>query len=79
MHEDLLIATEQLVKLTGYVQPSAQVAELRRQGFHRARRNPMGAVILERAHYDAVCSGRDSACIEQPPLLKSQRRKSLTT
>lgn len=47
----LLLSRAELVALTGYRQPAAQLAELHRQGFHRARRASVdGAVILERAH-----------------------------
>ena len=49
---------EELVSLTGFVQPSRQLAELHRRGFSRAYRNRLGRVILERAHYDAVCAGQ---------------------
>lgn len=48
---------DELIRLTGYVQPARQVRELQRQGFSRARRNRLGEVVLERAHYDAVCAG----------------------
>ncbi len=42
----------------GYVQPAAQLAELHRQGYYRARRSRLtGEVILERAHYEAVNAG----------------------
>ncbi len=53
----LLLTQDELFELTGYKQPTAQVEELKRQGFYRARRNPAGTVVLERAHYEAVCSG----------------------
>jgi hypothetical protein len=52
-------------EITGYKRGAEQLAELHRQGYWRARRSPMtGAVIVERAHYDAVrsmSSHRDSA------------------
>lgn len=41
----------------GYEQPRRQLTELRRQGFWRARLGMDGKVILERAHYEAVCAG----------------------
>lgn len=59
--ERLILSTEEVQALTGYspLRPGKQLAELRRQGFHRARRSPTtGAVILERAHVEAVCSAR---------------------
>ena len=54
---DLLLTVEELEALTGYRRASDQLRKLRRQGFVRARRSPLGSVILERAHYDAVCRG----------------------
>lgn len=54
----LILTADELLALTGYRQPAAQLAELHRQGYHRARRSPVsGHVILERAHYEAVASG----------------------
>jgi Domain of unknown function (DUF4224) len=60
MVEELTLRPDELVELTGYVKAGAQLAELRRQGFHRARRNALGKVVLERAHYAAVCAGVDA-------------------
>jgi hypothetical protein len=40
---------------------AAQLRELHRQGFARARRDRLGRVILERAHYDAVAAQRTVA------------------
>lgn len=54
----LTLTLAELAQLTGYRRPAEQLAELHRQGFYRARRSPAtGAIILERAHYDAVCGG----------------------
>lgn len=55
--ESLLLSHEEIVTLTGYRQPASQLRELHRNGFIRARRNCIGAVVLERAHYIAVCAG----------------------
>jgi hypothetical protein len=52
---DLVLSEAELRAITGYVRPSDQVSELRRQGFYRARRARDGSVVLERVHYDAVC------------------------
>jgi hypothetical protein len=42
----------------GYKRRSDQLVELHRQGFYRARIGKVtGQVILERAHYDAICAG----------------------
>ncbi|MFG6441102.1 DUF4224 domain-containing protein [Roseateles sp. LKC17W] len=72
--DDIALSDEQLVRITGYRQPAAQLRELLRQGFHRARRNPAGRVILERPHYEAVCAGREAPAANDTPLLRSQRR-----
>ena len=54
----LLLTADELQALTGYKQPAAQLAELLRQGYWRARRAPItGRVILERAHYEAIARG----------------------
>jgi hypothetical protein len=55
---DLILAPAELEALTGYRRASDQLAELHRQGFTRARRSHAGGVILERAHYLAICTGR---------------------
>lgn len=57
---DLLLSAAEVEALTGYLRPCDQLRDLQRQGFHRARRNRLGAVVLERAHYDAVCAGRQA-------------------
>jgi hypothetical protein len=54
-----LVSDLEIVEITGgYKRAADQYAELQRQGFWRARRSRMdGRVILERAHYEAVCRG----------------------
>lgn len=52
----IVLTTDELLQLTGYRRPSEQLKELHRQGFYRARIGPQG-VVLERAHFDAVCRG----------------------
>jgi hypothetical protein len=54
----LTLSDAELRDLTGYAQPACQLRELHRQGFSRARRDRLGRVVLERAHYDAVAAGR---------------------
>ena len=77
---DLLLQPAELVALTGYRRPADQLQELHRNGFIRARRcRVTGAVILERAHYLAVCAGQQAAQrpkvrppkITQRPLLRA--------
>lgn len=53
----LRLSAAELEQLTAYRQPAAQLAELHRQGFTRARLDRLGRVVLERAHYHAVCAG----------------------
>jgi hypothetical protein len=54
---DLILSAKEIETLTDYTQPAAQLRELYRQGFWRARRSKVtGQVILERAHYEAVCT-----------------------
>ena len=47
-----------------------QLAELKRLGYWRARRAAItGRVVLERAHYEAVCAGeRRASKVQQPQL-----------
>jgi hypothetical protein len=55
----VLLPEEEIVAVAGgYKRPGDQLRELHRQGFYRARRSRVtGRVVLERAHYDAVCAG----------------------
>jgi hypothetical protein len=65
----LIMSREELKELTGYQQPAAQLRELHKRGFHRARRSSLGHVILERAHYEAVCRGTAGAADVPVPRL----------
>lgn len=53
----VVLSADDIAQLTGLQQPAAQLAELHKQGFWRARIGPHGAVILERPHFEAVCGG----------------------
>jgi len=54
---DLVLSADELERLTGgLTQARRQLTELHARGFWRARLI-RGQVILERAHYDAVCAG----------------------
>ena len=56
----ILLTPTEVRAVVGYAQPARQLQELHRLGFWRARRAPVtGEVILERAHYEAVCQGQD--------------------
>jgi len=69
----ILMTDQELVELTGYQWPSKQLASLKKQGFFRARINERtGGVLLERDHYQAVCTGPlpTSAPKVRPPTLR---------
>ncbi len=53
----IILTNDELAGVTGYRTSKRQLSELHRQGFYRARISATGNVILERAHYDAVCAG----------------------
>lgn len=75
MAASLILDQAELESITGYRQPSRQLAELHRQGFLRARRNRLGDVVLERGHYDAVVAGDrvQPAQDERPPIYPLRR------
>lgn len=49
------LSADEIFELTGYRRPADQLKELQRRGFSRATINRLGRVIVERAHYQAVC------------------------
>ena len=54
----ITLSAAELVDITGYAQPAKQLQALLAMGYWRARRSPTtGAVILERAHQEAVARG----------------------
>ncbi len=61
--EDLILTEAELQRLCGGLKrPAEQLADLKGQGFYRARIGRITRrVILERAHYDAVCAGAQQA------------------
>ena len=66
----LTLSDEEIRVLTGYKQQCKQLEELHAQGFSRAR-IVRGRLILERAHYDAVCALRSTATPKvHPPKVK---------
>jgi hypothetical protein len=66
---------DELFELTSYKAASKQLAELHRQGFHRARIGRAGRVVLERAHFEAVCRGE----VPQQTIARPKVRPSLRT
>ncbi len=47
----------ELIDITGYELPCKQLGVLHKRGFHRAYIATKGGVVLERAHYEAICRG----------------------
>ena len=72
----LTLTPDELLALTGYRQPARQLEELRRMGFYRARRSVLGGVVLERAHYDSICAGREAQTPANQPQLRPPRMRS---
>ena len=78
---DLLLSPLEVKALAGELeQPQRQLEELRRQGFWRVRLSREHRVILERAHYEAVCAGAVNLATNQPgeterPALRVVTRK----
>ena len=64
----LTLTPAEIAEVTGYRQPAAQLRALLERGFWLARRSPItGHVILDRAHYEAVCQGADRSPDTTPP------------
>lgn len=81
MH-DIALTEAELVIITGNLtQPRRQLAELHARGFWRARLGRDSKVVLERAHYEAVCAGvlppgeakRDTAKPQVQPIPSKRR------
>lgn len=53
----ITLTPAELEQLTGYKQATKQLNVLHSRGFHRAYISRNG-LVLERAHYDAVCRGQ---------------------
>lgn len=69
---EAVLTKAELDRVTGYTRHAEQLRELLKMGFWRARRSKVtGAVILERAHYEAVCRG------ERQPAVTPSRRPQL--
>jgi hypothetical protein len=72
----LILGRDELRELTGgLTQPAAQLRDLHRQGFYRARRSHVtGQVVLERGHYDSVIASRAANEPAQPRLRQPKLR-----
>lgn len=63
----VLLSDDEVEALAGgLTQPQRQLEELRKQGFWRVRLSRAHKVILERAHYEAVCAGAVQPAANQP-------------
>ena len=69
------LPTEEIERMTGYRQPAAQLAALHKRGFFRAYRNAVGAVVLERPHFDAVSAGIEKPPAANEPQLRPRRQR----
>jgi len=73
----ILLSEGEIQALTGFQKPSLQVRELHERGFARARVNARNQVVLERAHFEAVCRGiqpADTVSVERPRVIPPLRR-----
>jgi hypothetical protein len=53
----ITLSPQEIEAITGYRRPAEQLKVLHSRGFYRAA-ILNGRLVLERAHYDAVCAGR---------------------
>ncbi len=64
---DIVLTDAEIDAITGgLTQPQRQLEELRARGFWRVRLSRAHRVILERAHYEAVCAGAVQPAANQP-------------
>jgi len=79
----IILSPDELYELTHYRAAAKQLEELRRQGFYRARVGRTGVVVLERAHFEAVCRGLDNTASQRPKVRpyrsKQQNEKGHST
>lgn len=68
MPDPITLTPDELEALTGRKRPAEQLQVLLEAGYWRARRAATGRVILERAHYLAVCTGQAAALAPRPRL-----------
>lgn len=65
---DIILSQAEIEQLTGRRRPVDQLVALHAAGYVRARRAHTGRVILERAHFLAVCHGQMNAGAPRPKL-----------
>lgn len=64
----LTLSHDELVDLTRCKRPGDQLDVLHARGFDRAWRARDGSVVLERAHYEAVCAAGRAGAANEPRL-----------
>jgi hypothetical protein len=57
MLPEIILTRAEIEALTGYKIATKQLNVLHGRGFTRAYTNRLGDVVVERAHYEAVCRG----------------------
>lgn len=60
----VILQSEELLQLTGYEQATKQLEVLHKRGFTRAFIGRRG-LVLERAHFEAVCRGEIDRAVEK--------------
>jgi hypothetical protein len=72
---DLILSADELQALTGRSskRPAIQLEILQKRGFHRAHINAGGRLVLERAHYDAICRGETGPAERRRPQITPPR------
>ncbi len=53
----IVLHDDEIEQITGYKWASRQLSALHKMGFYRARMSPIGRVLVERAHFEAVSTG----------------------
>ncbi|MDB5851085.1 MAG: hypothetical protein JWP29_4837 [Rhodoferax sp.] len=75
---DIVLSDAELEAITGYKTASKQLQVLQQRGFNRAFLGRY-RLILERAHYEAVCSGAATVAAKEPrvhlPVLKPRKSR----
>ena len=78
--KSLRLSESELRELTGYATARKQLEFLHQRGFYRATLGRFGRVVLERAHFEAVCQGRSGLndAKPRPELILPQRSSTPT-
>lgn len=77
-HPSIRLSAEEVAEITRYKRACDQLPELHRRGFHRAYIGRDGVLVLERAHYEAVCQGKVELARPRATPLAARRKKADT-